>query len=114
MSGGSTHRPARKIGCGLVPVTTVMARSPWALGDFGTVWQASSRSDAGRLLARMVDDEPISERSKEPSMTTDAPVSRPDPGPDLFRLDGRVALVTGAGGELASAAALGFARAGAS
>jgi NAD(P)-dependent dehydrogenase (short-subunit alcohol dehydrogenase family) len=47
-------------------------------------------------------------------MTTDAATSRPAPGPDLFRLDGRVALVTGAGGELASAAALGFARAGAS
>jgi NAD(P)-dependent dehydrogenase (short-subunit alcohol dehydrogenase family) len=44
----------------------------------------------------------------------DAPIARPDPGPDLFRLDGKVALVTGAGGELASATALGFARAGAS
>ena len=56
----------------------------------------------------------MSQPPKEPSMTTDVPVSRPEPGPDLFRLDGRVALVTGAGGELASAAALGFARAGAS
>jgi gluconate 5-dehydrogenase len=62
----------------------------------------------------MVDDAPTSEPPKEPSMTTDAAASRPQPGPDLFRLDGRVALVTGAGGELASAAALGFARAGAS
>jgi gluconate 5-dehydrogenase len=35
-------------------------------------------------------------------------------GDDLFRLDGRVALLTGAGGELAGATARGFARAGAS
>jgi NAD(P)-dependent dehydrogenase (short-subunit alcohol dehydrogenase family) len=47
-------------------------------------------------------------------MTAAEDTSTPSPGPDLFRLDGRVALVTGAGGELAGAAALGFARAGAS
>jgi NAD(P)-dependent dehydrogenase (short-subunit alcohol dehydrogenase family) len=35
-------------------------------------------------------------------------------GPDLFRLDGTVAMVTGAGGELGQAIALGLARAGAS
>jgi NAD(P)-dependent dehydrogenase (short-subunit alcohol dehydrogenase family) len=35
------------------------------------------------------------------------------PGPDLFRLDGSVAMVTGAGGELGRAISLGLARAGA-
>jgi NAD(P)-dependent dehydrogenase (short-subunit alcohol dehydrogenase family) len=35
------------------------------------------------------------------------------PGPDLFRLDGSVAMITGAGGELGRAISLGLARAGA-
>lgn len=37
----------------------------------------------------------------------------PTPGPDLFRLDDRVAVITGAGGAFGRATALGFARAGA-
>lgn len=47
----------------------------------------------------------------------DAPVSAPTPtvpaGPELFRLDGSVALITGAAGEFGRAASLGLARAGA-
>ena len=45
-------------------------------------------------------------------MTTEEPAY--PVGDALFRLDGRVALVTGAGGVLAGATARGFARAGAS
>ena len=37
----------------------------------------------------------------------------PTPGPDLFRLDDKVAVITGAGGAFGRATALGFARAGA-
>ena len=42
-----------------------------------------------------------------------APAAVPEPGPDLFRLDGRVALVTGAGGDFGRNISLGLARAGA-
>ena len=42
---------------------------------------------------------------------SDHPPSQP--GPDLFRLDGSIAMVTGAGGELGRAISLGLARAGA-
>ncbi len=41
------------------------------------------------------------------------PEPLPTPGPDLFRLDERVAVITGAGGAFGRATALGFARAGA-
>jgi NAD(P)-dependent dehydrogenase (short-subunit alcohol dehydrogenase family) len=41
------------------------------------------------------------------------PEPLPIPGPDLFRLDERVAVITGAGGAFGRATALGFARAGA-
>jgi NAD(P)-dependent dehydrogenase (short-subunit alcohol dehydrogenase family) len=41
------------------------------------------------------------------------PAPLPTPGPDLFRLDEKVALITGAGGAFGRATALGFARAGA-
>ena len=41
------------------------------------------------------------------------PAPLPTPGPDLFRLDDKVALITGAGGAFGRATALGFARAGA-
>lgn len=39
--------------------------------------------------------------------------AKPPPGPDLFRLDGQVALITGVGGAFGQATARGFARAGA-
>ena len=42
------------------------------------------------------------------------PPDTPVPGPDLFQLDGRVALITGVGGSFGRAAARGFAQAGAS